>query len=85
MDRLLRSGTRRDYKSMASGEDRDHDETEDEEKQLSERDSFNNVDNSEKESSDGGIVSPTEEDVERLERQVAEKKVLKKVIIVNLK
>ena len=74
MDRSLRSGTRKDYKLMASGEDRDEETEKDE---LSERES-NDVYNSEKETSDGGIVSPTEEDVELLERQVADKKILKK-------
>ena len=62
---------------MASGDDRDHHETEsDGEKELSEKES--NVDNSEKEISDGGTISPTEDDIELLERQVAEKKALKK-------
>ena len=82
MDRLLRSGTRKNYKLMASGEDGDHvHETENDERHLSEMESINgDVENSERDSnfSDGGTVSPTEEDIERLERQIAEKKVLKK-------
>ena len=66
---------------MASGEDRDREETENDEKELSQTDGeSNSVDNSEKESqlSDNGIVSPSEEDIELLQRQVAEKKSLKK-------